>query len=98
MASDFISMYRNTFLLLFIALVSARGWAASIDLSHAKIVIVDPKQTPSVKAASLLKDEIEKRTRIVLEIVEKIPDGEEPIVLIGTASELASLSHRPPAT
>src|SRR5436190_11152338 len=95
MASNYITIYRIQLSILFIGLVSMHSWATPIDLSRAKIVIANPRQNTSVKAAGLLKDEIERRTRIVLEIVQKIPDGEEPIILIGTASELES--HPPPA-
>jgi len=95
MASNSITIYRSQLLSLFIGLVSMHSWATPIDLSRAKIVMADPRQNTSVKAAGLLKDEIERRTRIVLEIVQKIPDGEEPIILIGTVSELES--HPPPA-
>src|SRR5262245_36634161 len=75
-----------------ITLLALSTWAAPLDLSRAKILVANPRQSTSVKAAGLLKDEIEKRTRIVLEIVEKFPKGEDPILVIGTVSELASKS------
>src|SRR6266705_6609279 len=80
-----------------IGLTSARLWAAPIDLSHARIVLLNPRQSTAAKAAAMLRDEVEKRTRITLEIVPDLPSGEGPVILIGTAQDLAALSYRPPA-
>src|SRR6266853_291308 len=80
-----------------IGLTSARLWAAPIDLSHARIVVLNPRQTTAAKAAAMLRDEVEKRTRITLEIVLNLPSGEEPLILIGTAQDLAAQTYRPPA-
>jgi len=77
--------------------VSIRLWAAPLDLSHAKIVVLDPRQIPATKAAAMLRDEVEKRTRISLAIVPSLPTGDEAVILIGTAPEFTARSYRPPA-
>jgi hypothetical protein len=74
--------------------VSASG---KIDLSNAKIVTLSPQKKIHSNAADMLRDEIEKRTRIGLEVVPKIPGPDEVVVLIGTAEESAEQSYRPPA-
>jgi len=45
----------------------------------------------------MLRDEVDKRTRIGLEIAAKLPEGNEPVILIGTAEELARESFQHPA-
>jgi len=74
--------------------VSASG---KIDLSDARIVALSPQKKIHSNAADMLRDEIEKRTRIGLEIVPKMAGADEVVVLIGTAEELAEQSYRPPA-
>jgi hypothetical protein len=71
--------------------------AAPLDLSHARIVILNPQAKVEAKAAAMLRDEVDERTRIGLEIAAKLPHGSEPVILIGTAEELARESFRPPA-
>jgi hypothetical protein len=90
-------MFKNILLMAMIGLAANSSRAASIDLSKARIVVLNPRQSTSVKAASLLKDEIEKKTRISLSVVDKVPEGEEPLILIGTASDLAGQSFPSPA-
>src|SRR5436190_21099734 len=90
-------MFKNILLMAMIELAANSSRAASIDLSKARIVVLNPRQSTSVKAASLLKDEIEKKTRISLSVVDKVPEGEEPLILIGTASDLAGQSFPSPA-
>ena len=51
--------------------------ATKIDLSKAKIVVLNPKKTIYNKAADMLADEIDKRTRIGLEVVSKMPAKNE---------------------
>src|SRR6266446_2867862 len=78
-------------------LVSASLCAAPVDLSHAKIVVLNPGESTAAKAAAMLRDEIEKRTRITLVIVPTVPTGDEPLILIGTAQDLATHSFSAPA-
>jgi len=91
-------MYKRKFLVLVLLLVfSAKGFSAgSIDLSEAVIVISSMKKIET-KAAEMLRDEIEKRTRIGLDVVSKIPRGNGVAILLGTAEELAKNSFKPPA-
>jgi len=88
-------------LLLYIAAMgfaSATVFASPLDLSHAKIVVLNPQQRTMAKAAAMLRDEVEKRTRIALAIVAAIPAaGEEPLILIGTAQDLEAHSLSAPA-
>jgi len=88
-------------LLLYIAAMgfaSATVFASPLDLSHAKIVVLNPQQRTAAKAAAMLRDEVEKRTRIALAIVAAIPAaGEEPLILIGTAQDLDEHSFSAPA-
>ena len=73
------------------------AFAAPLDLSHAKIVVVNPQQSTAAKAAAMLRDEVEKRTRITLEIVTRLPAEERTVILIGTGQDLAAQSYRPTA-
>ena len=88
-------------LLLYIAAMgfaSATVFASPLDLSQAKIVVLNPQQRTAAKAAAMLRDEVEKRTRIALAIVAAIPAaGEEPLILIGTAQDLDEHSFSAPA-
>ncbi|MHC4619557.1 MAG: hypothetical protein ACYTEQ_17565, partial [Planctomycetota bacterium] len=68
-----------------------------IDLSHAKVVVLNPKSKIEANAADMLRDEIDKRTRIGLDVVSKMPGKEKVGILVGTARELAKKSYRPPA-
>jgi hypothetical protein len=68
-----------------------------IDLSNAKIVVLNPKKKIMANAADMLADEIEKRTRIGLEVVSKMPAKNEVAIVIGTARKLARKSYRAPA-
>ena len=71
--------------------------AKRIDLSNAAIVVLEPNKKIMAKAADMLHDEIEKRTRTGLDVVSKMPDNGEAVILIGTAKELAGKSYRPPS-
>ena len=67
--------------------------AASIDLSQAKIVVLNPRSKILSKAADMLGDEIEKRTRISLDIVTDMPNENKAAIIIGTTRDLP----KPPA-
>ncbi len=70
--------------------------AEKIDLSRAVIVGVSPGTVPA-KAAAMLRDEIEKRTRITLAISGKIPVGNRPVIVLGTSEDLARRGFTPPS-
>jgi hypothetical protein len=71
--------------------------AQTIDLSDAKIVVLDPSKKIMANAGDMLGDEIDKRTRIGLDVVSNIPPADQVAIVIGTATELAGRSYRPPA-
>jgi len=83
-------------LILVLMLAASTSSAAEIDLSRAVVVAVSPG-TVSAKAAAMVSDEIEKRTRLTLEIVSAIPGGERPVIAIGTARDLARKGLNPPS-
>lgn len=83
-------------LILVLMLAASTSSAAEIDLSRAVVVAVSPG-TVSAKAAAMVSDEIEKRTRLTLEIVSAIPGGERPVIAIGTARDLAKKGLNPPS-
>ncbi len=91
-------MFKSAFFpLALIGSIAATLSAAPLDLSHARIVVLNPQAKVEAKAAAMLRDEVDKRTRIGLEFAAKLPPGNEPVILIGTAEELARESLRPPA-
>jgi len=90
-------MFKQAFFpLALIGSLAATLSAVPLDLSHARIVVLNPGAKVEARAAAMLRDEVDKRTRIGLEIVAKLPDGKEPVILIGTAEELARESFQPP--
>ena len=46
----------------------------------------------------MLRAEIEKRTRITLPILPSLPSNQVPVILIGTAEDLAAEGYRPPSS
>jgi len=68
-----------------------------VDLSKGKIVLLDPGSKILANAADMLANEIEKRTRIRLDILTKIPKTKEAVFLIGTEKQLAKESYSPGA-
>jgi len=80
--------------LLFVIAAGAFG-AAKTDLSQAKIVVLNPKKMICTKAADMLRDEVEKRTRIGLDVVSKMPGEDNVAILIGKADDLAKMSYKP---
>ena len=90
-------MFKQAFFpLALIGSLAATLSAVPLDLTHARIVVLNPGAKVEARAAAMLRDEVDKRTRIGLEIVAKLPDGKEPVILIGTAEELARESFQPP--
>ena len=89
-------MYKMRFLAAVLILVFCAQCfgAASVDLS--KVVIVSSSTRKiQANAADMLRDEVEKRTRIGLAVSSKMPGGDKIVILIGTAKELAAKSYRP---
>jgi hypothetical protein len=60
----------------------------NIDLSSARIVIMDPHSRILTNAADMLRDEIEKRTRIGLEIVTSPPPHGAEKIVIGVGEQV----------
>lgn len=85
-------------LFLVFAVLSAMGLgAAPLDVAKATIVAANAASRIEAKAADMLADEIERRTRIRLAIADQLPTGEQVVILLGTAAELAAKSFAPPA-
>lgn len=84
-------------LLVLIGISATVVSAQQISLSKAKIVVLNPKKKIMTNAADMLRDEIEKRTRIRLEVVSKMPAKDEAAIVIGTAKDLAKKSYKPAA-
>ena len=80
-----------------LAVVVSTSASASqkIDLSRAKVVVLNPQKKIEANAADMVRDEVEKRTRIGLDVVSKMPGPDEVAILIGTAAELAEKSYHP---
>jgi hypothetical protein len=75
--------------------VSSQAFGAErIDVSKGRIVLL-PEGRLNTKAADMLRDEIEKRTRLGLSVGSQMPAGDEVAILVGTAKELAGKSYRP---
>lgn len=83
--------------LILLVIVSTGALAAQIDLSNARIVVLNPQRKIMTNAADMLLDEIEKRTRIDLEVVTKMASKSEAAIVIGTVRELAKKSYKPAA-
>ena len=81
--------------LVVLLVFSAKAFGTGkIDLSKA-VIVASSTETVHAKAADMLRDEIEKRTRIGLDVVSKMPGADEVAIVIGTAKELAKKSYRP---
>lgn len=67
-----------------------------VDLSQAKIVVLDSDSKILANAADMLRDEIEKRTRIGLEVITAMPGKDIPVLVIGVGREVTK-NFSPPA-
>jgi hypothetical protein len=83
--------------LVLVGIISAAVSAEQINLTKAKIVVLNPKKKIMANAGDMLADEIEKRTRIGLEVVSKMPAKDEAAIVIGTAKDSAKKSYKPVA-
>ncbi|HUT29763.1 MAG TPA: hypothetical protein VMX13_08225 [Sedimentisphaerales bacterium] len=91
-------MSRIRFLAVVLAVVVCGSASASkIDVSRAKVVVLNPQKKIEANAADMVRDEVEKRTRIGLDVVSEMPGADEVVILIGTGPELAEKSYRPAA-
>jgi hypothetical protein len=73
--------------LVLIAAVNVFG-AAAIDLSKAKVIVLNPRSKIQSNAADMVRDEIEKRTRITLEVVTKMPAKNQAAIVIGVGKKV----------
>ena len=72
-----------------IGLVSNPVSAVQLNLSNAKIVVLNPKKRIVANAADMLRDEIEKRTRIGLKVVTDMPGKGETAIVIGVGEKMS---------
>ncbi|MHC4624915.1 MAG: beta-N-acetylhexosaminidase family protein [Planctomycetota bacterium] len=75
---------------------AANVLGAVVDLSNATVVVLNPKSRIHSNAADMLADEIEKRTRIDLEVATKMPSKGDIAIVIGTAGQLVGQLYKPP--
>lgn len=66
----------------------AQKLTGDINLSEAKLVVLDPKSKIQTNAADMLHDEIEKRTRIGLEVVTSLPPKAISAIVIGLSKKV----------
>jgi len=62
----------------------------NIDLSRAKVILLNSRSTIQANAANMLVDEIEKRTRIGLEVVTQMSVANTVAIVIGTVEQIAN--------
>jgi hypothetical protein len=74
-------------ILVLMTAVNAFG-AAAIDLSKAKIVVLNPRSKIQSNAADMVRDEIEKRTRITLDVLTKKPAKDQVAIVIGVGKKV----------
>jgi hypothetical protein len=61
-----------------------------IDLCGAKIVVLNPSSKVQANAADMLHDQIEKRTRIGLDVVTSLPGKNVPTIVIGLGKQVTN--------
>ena len=69
----------------------------NIDLSKARIVALNGRSKVQASAARMLSEEINKRTRIGLEVVKQMPGKGVVAIVIGTGKEVGSKVGGPPS-
>jgi hypothetical protein len=90
-------MFRVKILLLLVLVVSGGVFAGQqVDLSGAKIVVLDSENKIKANAGDMLGDEIDKRTRIGLDIVTDLPGPTQVAIVIGTQVDLVRKGYEPP--
>ena len=75
-------------MVLVLSLTTSFCQAQNIDLSRAKIVVLEPDKKIMANAGDMVSDEIAKRTRITLDVVSKEPGNGEPTIVIGVVKKL----------
>ena len=83
--------------LVLAGILAMESGAAPLDVAKATVVAANAASRIEAKAAAMLADEIERRTRIRLAIADQLPTGAQVVILLGTAAELAAKSFTPPA-
>jgi len=73
------------------------GLGYRVDLSQAKIVALNAQSRIQASAARMLCDEIERRTRIRLDVVKQMPGNGVATIVIGTGRELGNRFGGPPS-
>jgi hypothetical protein len=79
---------RKTLTLLLVLIGITAVSAAQTDLSKARIVVLNPKKKMMANAPDMLADEIEKRTRIRLEVVPAVPAKVAAAIVVGVGREV----------
>ena len=92
-------MYKVRFLGAVLMLVFCAQCLRAASVNISKAVIVSSSTTKiQANAADMLKDEVEKRTRIGLEVSSKMPRGDKIVILIrdgqGPCCEVVSAACR----
>jgi hypothetical protein len=80
-----------------VVVISTVVSADQIDLSNSKIVVLSPDKKIMANAGDMLGDEIDKRTRIGLDVVSKLPRPTQAAIVIGTYVDLVRKGYEPPA-
>jgi hypothetical protein len=88
-----MEMPRRPQIALFSALLTLLPAARALDLKNATIVTAPNAASPEKKAAAMLADEIEKRTRLRLAVTERW-SGAGPAILVGQESELRGIARK----
>ena len=91
---DIVISYENFGLSRSAKAVSGLG---TVELSQTKIVALNGQSKVQASAARMLCEEIDKRTRIGLDVVKQMPGKGVVAIVIGTGEEVAGKVGRPPA-
>ena len=72
------------------ATVSTAALAAPLDLADAVVLApqLDQQPKPQQKAVQMLVEEVERRTGIRWEVVDQAPEGDTPVIALGTSETM----------
>jgi len=73
------------------ALLASPSRCAPMDVSHATIVCLDTDNRLLMKTADVLREEVEKRTRLCWDAAPSWEPGPAPVIALGVAKDLALL-------
>ncbi len=76
-------------LLIFFILLSFNGIAQQLDLSGSKIICFEKKDPVVLKAVTVLQEEIQKRSAILIPVIAKWFGTPQTIIAVGQESDLA---------